>query len=57
MKSPDIRIGKLSQVTHANKVKIHNQNHILEQKKVDKATLQNNLMSDMLRYGNIWLAD
>ncbi len=42
MKSPDICIVRLSQVSHVNKVKIHNQIHILGQKQEDKITLQNN---------------
>ncbi len=42
MKSPYIRIGTLSQVSHANKGKIRYVNHILGQKQVDKTTLQNN---------------
>ncbi len=39
MESPDIRIGTLRQVSHAKQAKIHNQNHIVGQKQVDKTTL------------------
>ncbi len=45
IKSPDICICTLSQVSHANTIKISNQNHNHRQKKqVDKTTLTNNLM-------------
>ncbi len=43
MKSSDIHIGTLSQVSYANKVNIHNKNHMLGPKQVDKTALQNNL--------------